>query len=150
METRIKDLLTKIKYPEDKFSSFSSAVFEKIVVIESKNTWNIYIKNDTNMNYDDISTFLECLNTYVGNKYKYNLFIKVKEEDLSLYQDYFSKILVLINHNNLYFNMFCDRLVRVDDSFFIEVYNKSEEITLKRKLDTICKHFKNFGFTNLY
>ena len=149
METRIKDLLTKIKFPEDRFSSFSSAVFEKIVVVESKNTWNIYIKNNTNFNYENISIFLECLNTFVNQKFKYNLFIKAENEDLSLYEDYYKQILILINNNNLYFNMFGDRLVRENDEFFIEVYNKSEEITIKRKIDTIKKHFKNYGFTTM-
>ena len=110
METRIRDLLKKINYPEDKFSHFSSAIFEKIVVVESKNTWNIYIKNNTNFLYDDISIFLERLNTFVGNKFKYNLFVKVDKEDLSLYEDYYKQILILINNNNLYYNMFCDRL----------------------------------------
>ena len=85
MEARIKDLLTKIKYPEEKFSCFENATFEKIVVVEDKNTWNIYIKNNTNFKYEDISIFLSCLSNYVNNKYKYNVFVKVENEDLSLY-----------------------------------------------------------------
>ena len=149
METRIKDLLTKIKFPEDRFSSFSSAIFEKIVVVESKNTWNIYIKNNTNFYYDDISIFLECLNTFVDKKFKYNLYIKAENEDLSLFEEYYKQILILINNNNLYYNMFCDRLVRENDDFFIEVYNKSEEITIKRKIETINNYFKNYGFKTL-
>ena len=146
MEARIKELLEKIKYPKEKFSCFENATFKKIVVEEEKNTWNIHIKNKTNFIYEDISVFLKCLNEYVSHKYKYNIFVKVEEEDLSLFEDYYKQILILINNNNLYYNMFCDRLIKEDDKFFVEVYNKSEEITLKRKLDTINKYFKNFGF----
>ncbi len=149
MEARIKDLLKKINYPEEKFSCFENATFEKIVVIEDKNTWNIHIKNNTNFRYEDISIFLECLSTFVNNKYKYKLYIKVDEENLSLYEDYYKQVLILINNNNLYYNMFCDRLVKEDNEYFVEVYNKSEEITLKRKIDSINKYFKRFGFTTL-
>ena len=79
MEARIKDLLTKIKYPEEKFSCFENATFEKIVVVEDKNTWNIYIKNNTNFKYDDISIFLSCLSNYVNNKYGKNYLQQFKE-----------------------------------------------------------------------
>ena len=146
MEARIKDLLIKIKYPEEKFSCFENATFEKIVVVEDKNTWNIYIKNNTNFKYEDISIFLSCLTTFVGNKFKYNVFVNAEKEDLSLFEEYYKNILILINNNNLYYNMFCDRLIKEDDNFFIEVYNKSEEITLKRKLEEINKYLKNYGF----
>ena len=149
MEARIKDLLKKINYPEEKFSCFEKATFEKIVVVEDKNTWNIHIKNDTNFCYEDISIFLECLTNFVNKKYKYKLYIKVDNEDLSLYEDYYKQILILINNNNLYYNMFCDRLIKEDDNYFIEVYNKSEEITLKRKIETINKYFKRYGFKTL-
>ena len=149
MEARIKDLLTKIKYPEEKFSCFENATFEKIVVVEDKNTWNIYIKNNTNFKYEDISIFLSCLSNYVNNKYKYNVFVKVDEEDLSLYENYYENVLILINSNNLYYNMFGDRLIKEEDKYFIEVYNKSEEITIKRKLQEINKYFKNYGFKTL-
>ena len=149
MEARIKDLLKKINYPDEKFSCFEKATFEKIVVVEDKNTWNIHIKNDTNFCYEDISIFLECLTNFVNKKYKYKLYIKVDNEDLSLYEDYYKQILILINNNNLYYNMFCDRLIKEDDNYFIEVYNKSEEITLKRKIETINKYFKRYGFKTL-
>ena len=50
MEARVKKLLEKIKLPEDKMVSFDNAILHKIVVVEDKNTWNIYIKNKTNFN----------------------------------------------------------------------------------------------------
>ena len=150
MEARIKDLLKKIKFPEDKFSCFENTTLKKIVVIEDKNTWNIYLKNNTNFEYEEISIFLRSLEDFVQNKYKYNLIIEAEKENLNLYEDYYKNILILINHNNLYYNMFCDRLIKDDeDNFLIEVYNKSEEITLKRRLKEITTHFKNFGFTTM-
>ena len=139
MEARIKNLLEKINYPKEKFSCFENAVLYKIVVEEKKNTWNIYVKNKTNFAYDDISSFLGCLNTFVGNKYKYKIFVDVDKEDITLYEDYFKNILILINNNNLFYNMFCDRLVKENEKYFIEVYNKSENITLSKKIEEIEK-----------
>ena len=149
MEARVKKLLEKIKLPEDKMVSFDNAILHKIVVVEDKNTWNIYIKNKTNFKYEALKTFLECLSNYVNRKYIYNLVVEVEEEDLSLYEDYFKNILVLINNNNLFFDMFSDRLVKENNDFYIEVYNKAEEITLNKKLECINKYFKSFGFNTL-
>ena len=149
MEARIENLLKKINYKEEYFSCFEYANIERIVVDEEENIWNIYIKNSTNFKYEALSAFLECLNTFVNKKYTYKIFVKVEKEDLSLLEDYYKQILILINNNNLYFNMFNDRLIKDGDEYFIEVYNKSEEITLNRKLDSINKHFENFGFSTL-
>ena len=148
MEARIKNLLEKIKFPEEKMFSFENATLSKIVVVEESNTWNIYLKNKTNFKYDDIKTFLTCLENYVNKKYTYNIFVEPLEEDLSLYEDYFKNILVLINNNNLFFDMFSDRLINENNDFYIEVYNKAEEITLNKKLECINKYFKKFGFNS--
>ena len=125
MEARIENLLKKINYKEEYFSCFCDASIEKIVVDEEENIWNIYIKNSTNFKYEALSAFLECLNIFVNKKYTYKIFVKVEKEDLSLLEDYYKQILILINNNNLYFNMFNDRLIKDGDEYFIEVYNKS-------------------------
>mgnify|MGYP005830580501 CR=1 FL=1 len=70
MEARIKDLLEKINYPKDRFSSFNNANIKKIIVEEDKNTWNIYLENDTNIKYDDLKIFLDSLTNYVKKKYR--------------------------------------------------------------------------------
>ena len=146
MEARIEKLLKKINYPEERYASFFDATFTKIIVNEESDTWDIYIKNKTNFKYEDIKQFLECLVNYVDDKYKYNITVEVEKEDLSLIEDYYKNILILINNNNLYYNMFKDRLVEEDDNYFIEVYNKSEEITISKKLACINKYFKSYGF----
>lgn len=125
MEARIEKLLKKINYPEDMISSFDNATLNKIVVVEDKDIWNIYIKNNTNFKYDELKMFLDRLGVYTNNKYKYNIFVEVDSEDLNLYEDYYKNILVLINNNNLYFDMFKDRLVRDENNYYIEVYNKA-------------------------
>ena len=149
MEARIKDLLEKINYPKDKFSSFNNAHIKKIIVEEDKNTWNIYLENTTNIKYEDLKLFLESLTNYVKKKYLYKITVLTKEEDLSLYEDYYKQILILINNNNLYYNMFCDRLIKENDDYYIEVYNKAEEVTLSKKLECLTNYFQDFGFKTM-
>lgn len=149
MEARIKSLLEKINYPKDKFSYFDNASIKKIIVQEEKNIWNIILNNPKNIKYEALNLFLECLNSYVKKKYTYKIVIDTEEEDLSLYEDYYKEILILINNNNLYYNMFSDRLVKDDNKYFIEVYNKAEEITLRKKLECINNYFTKFGFKTL-
>lgn len=149
MEARIEKLLKKIKYPEEMISSFDNAILNKIVVEEDKNIWNIHIKNNTNFNYNEIKIFLDKLGEYTNNKYKYNIEVEATSEDLNLYEDYFKNILILINNNNLFFDMFKDRLISEDNNYYIEVYNKAEEITLNKKIECIQKYFKNFGYETI-
>ncbi len=149
MEARIEKLLKKINYPDEYFSCFNNALLEKIIVIEDKNTWNIYIKNDTNFKYEAISTFLKCLEDFTLNKYTYNIVVKTEKEDLELFPEYFKQILILINNNSLFLDMFSDRLIRENNDFYIEIYNKAEELTLNKKLDCIKTRFKNFGFKTM-
>ena len=147
MDSKLKNLLDKILYPNDKYEVFKNSSLSKIKVLEDDNKWNIYLKNDTNFLYIDIKDFLAVIKSFTKNKYDINIKIKVDSEDLSLIEDYYQNILVLINNNNLYHDMFLDRLVRVENEYLIEVYNKNEELLINKKIDLINKYFKDFGFS---
>ena len=147
MDNKLKNLLDKILYPNDKYEVFKNSSLSKIKVLEDDNKWNIYLKNDTNFLYIDIKDFLAVIKEFTKNKYDIKIKIKVDSEDLSLIDDYYKNILILINNNNLYHDMFLDRLVRVEDEYLIEVYNKNEELLINKKIDLINKYFKDFGFS---
>ena len=149
MEARLEKLLKKIGYNEEMIPSFNKAKLDKIIVIEDKNTWNIHIKNKTNFKYIELKTFLDKLKEYTNNKYTYTLEIETENEDLALYEDYYKNILILINNNNLFFDMFKDRLIKEKNNYFIEVYNKAEELTLNKKIKCIQNYYKNFGYKTL-
>ena len=133
MSEKIKNLLDKINYPNSMYEDFNNTSINKIIVIDSKQQWDIYIKNNTNFKYNELKTFLDKLGEYTNNKYKYNIEVEAVSENLNLYEDYFKNILILINNNNLFFDMFKDRLINEDNNYYIEVYNKAEEITLNKK-----------------
>ena len=61
MSEKIKNLLDKINYPESMYEDFNNTSINKIVVIDSKKQWDIYIKNNTNFRYEAINCFLSCL-----------------------------------------------------------------------------------------
>jgi len=147
MDSRIKSLLTKIDFPSSLFDAFSNASIEKIVVFEDKNIWNIFIFNDKSFRFEVLDTFVKCLTKYVKGKYTYKVHVRVNEEDLSLIEDYYKNILVLSNNNNLYYDIFCDRLLMNDGNYFVEVYNKSEENLIRKKLEEINEWFASFGFS---
>ena len=149
MNEKIKNLLDKISFPKSMYDDFVNASIQKIVVVNSKNEWNIYIKNDTNFKYEVITSFLSCLKEYTKNSYIYNLFINVDSINYDLLNEYYKNILVLSNNNNFYYDLFCDRLQNIDDEYFIEVYNTSEIGILNRKLENINNYLKSYGFLEL-
>ncbi len=148
MDNKLENLLNKINLAPFYMEEFKEAKIEKIRVIESKNTWVIYLHNKTNFKYEAVNAFLEALENYVKGKYIYKLVIKVDNEDLSLIDNYYKNILILLNNNNFYFNMFSDRLINKDSSFFIEVYNKQESNTIGNIIDKINNYLDNFGFSS--
>ena len=146
MDKKIKDLLDKINYNSDNYKYFNDVKINKIVVSEDKNIWNIHLNCLNTIRFDILKEFIDKLSNYVNKKYKYELTIESNDEDLSLFDDYYKNILILINNHNLYFNMFGDRLIKEDSNYFIEVYNKVEHETIKSKLEEINSYFKKFGF----
>ena len=144
MDKRVEDLLNKIKFPSELYKEFNNASFNKIVV--NGDSWTIHIKNNTNFKYSTLDTFLKCLDSYVESKVKYILKIEVKEEDLSLFDEYYSKVLYLLNNNSLYYDMFHNRLLKENDNFSIEVYNKSEQLTILSKMDFINDFINSYGY----
>ncbi len=149
MNEKIKNLLDKISFPKSMYDDFVNASIQKIVVVNSKNEWNIYIKNDTNFKYEVITSFLSCLKEYTKNSYIYNLFINVDSINYDLLNEYYKNILVLSNNNNFYYDLFCDRLQNINDEYFIEVYNTSEINILNKKLESINNYLKSYGFLEL-
>ena len=146
MNKKLQDLLDKISFNKEYYDDFKSSKIDKIVVKEDSNTLDIYISCETNLRYVVIDSFVNSLNSYVKNKYIYNVFIKPNVINKNIIEDYYVNILKLLNHNNLYYNMFYNRLVNIDDDYFITVYNKNEESIVKSIMDKISFFYKQFGF----
>ena len=149
MSDKIKNLLDKINFPKSMYDDFNNTSISRIVVIDKEKQWDIYINNNTNFRYEVINCFISCLKEYTKNNYKYNLYINVNEIDYKLLNEYYKNILILTNNNNFYYNLFGDRLVNDNETYYIEVYNKSEIDILNNKLSFINESLKNYGFSEL-
>ena len=146
MDKKLNDLLDKLDFPSESKEYFNNCKIEKIVVKEEKQIWDINIKSDNIIPYNIIDSFTSSLSKCVNNKYKYLVTIITDDNNLDLVFDYYKNILILINNNNLYYDMFLDRLKKDNDTFYIEIYNSSEKNILSSKMDTINALFKRFGF----
>ncbi len=145
MDVGINKLLKEIKYDETKYEYFNYSKLEKIKVNKKENSWNIYISNPTNFLPDVLFSFMDCLNA-IFKDVKCLIEIKVENINHELINDYYLKILRELNHNNLFLNIFSDRLVRVENYYQIESYNKQEYNMINKELENINKMFNDFGF----
>lgn len=145
MDAKIIKLLDKINYDKDNYDYFSYSKLDKIIVSKNKNSWDIYLHNPTNFLPDVVFSLYDCLKIYL-KEFSFRLNIVVDEINYELINDYYFIILKEFNHNNLYFNIFSDRLVRTTDKYQIEVYNSQEYNLINKFIDNLNKKFKSFGF----
>ena len=142
MEARIEKLLKKINYPEDMISSFDNATLNKIVVVEDKDIWNIYIKNNTNFKYDELKMFLDRLGVYTNNKYKYNIFVEVDSEDLNLYEDYYINKMVNSTKDVITLEKIYNFLDNKEELFKL-LFNKDNEYRLMANIEVLKDNYNN-------
>ena len=147
MDQKLENLLNKINLSSFYLDEFKNASIKKIRVIETQNTWVIYLHNNKNIKYEALNEFIQKISSYVKGKYIYKLIIDVDEEDLSLLDNFYKNILIILNNNNFYYNMFSDRLINKDNTYYIEVYNKQEYNTINTIIDKINEYLSSFGFT---
>ena len=145
MNQKLKELLTKINFDPNNISYFEKASIERIIVHKEKNCWDIYLKNDTNIPFKILKEFLDDLSKCVKHQHSYELYLKTDFQDDSLIESYYCEILHLLS-NKLYYEVFCDRFLKQEDGYYIEVYNKSEENFINKELEEINSYFKKYGF----
>ena len=92
MNKKLQVLLDKISFNKEYYDDFKSSKIDKIVVKEDSNTFDIYISCDTNLRYVVIDSFVNSLNSYVKNKYIYNVFIKPNVMNKNIIEDYYVNI----------------------------------------------------------
>ena len=73
MNMKLKELLTKISFDEDKFNYFIDAKIDKILVHENSNVWNVYLSIKDSIPYEIVDLLNKKLSSYVENKYIYNI-----------------------------------------------------------------------------
>ena len=129
MDKKLEDLLNKIGFAKKNFKYFTSAKIDKIIVKEKRKVWDIYLKNDITIPYDIANQFILQLKNYIKNDY--NVYFICEKIDYDLITDYYENILKLCNNNNIYYDMFYNRLVKIENNYYIEIYNSVEQNLIK-------------------
>ena len=146
MDKKTAELLEKITFPNDKIHFFNDVKIDKIIVQDEKKKWDIYFKSKQNIPYLILEELLDYIAKFVKNNYVYQVFVEAQEEDLTLFADYYNQALIIANNNNVYHDMFHDRLRLENAEYFVEVYNKSEEQMLNKKLTLMNKLLNKYGY----
>ena len=146
MEQKIKILLDKLNIGEEYFQYFCDASITKIKVNSKKNSWNVFIKINK-MIPVDVYQQLE------NNKMKLNdqassieLVFEVEEQDLSLYQEYFSKYLIFELEELEVKDLYKDSLQVIDNQLSFVVSNEIEKEKIEKCFPKIEKFYKKIGY----
>ncbi|MBR3490295.1 MAG: hypothetical protein IKH36_02275, partial [Bacilli bacterium] len=147
MDNKIKLFLEKINLDQKYYDHFSDAKILKIKSSKDKLNWNFiiatkdYIPVEVLKEIDkNISKGFPDLNTVT-----YTI-VPEKENDL-LIDEYYTYVISNIGLSKAILQLFIDKKISsTTDGLFIEVDNKSQENTIKNKLEDIENKYRQIGF----
>ena len=125
MDDKLKLILTKINLDEKYFSEFNNTELEKVIIYKKVDEVKIILHNQSNFSVDLYKSLINCFSSYFDKKVILEL--KVSDTNFDLIYDYYRMIIEDISFEKVTATLFIDRLVRKEDSFFVELYNKAEE-----------------------
>ena len=140
MDSKTKELLETIKFPEDDFSSFFHTTLKKVKVSHDK--MHIILSNDVPYKLDVYERLHKALEDFFQTECL--LEVKTDKEDLSNLRDYYNKITI-----NSEITFIKDRLKNNYNSYYIELNNQSEEHQCSDEIKRINKELTFVGFRPL-
>ena len=146
MDEKIKILLDKISYSEDKYSYFSHAKLSKIVVNKNKSTWVIYIENDDYFPLDVVEELEEKINLLDPSTDNFKIVYNIKNKDNSYLVNYYPYLLKILKNDLVVLEIYKECLKYENDKLILVVSNTIEESKLDGCLEKIEKFFKKFGY----
>ena len=149
MKEDIKKLLEKLDIDNKYFEELSNATIEKVLLNKKRNTVCLYLNNDTNITIDLYNEIVIKLKDFFNSE-RVLLFINPKKVNLDYFNDYFKLSIAIINKKNPIINIFSDRLIDKDHSYYVEVLNKAEEKQVNNFLKDLNTYLNMFGYnTNI-
>ena len=146
MDEKIKILLDKIGYSNDKYSCFSHAKLSKIVVSKNKSTWAIYIENDNYFDLDTLEELEEKISLLDPNTENFTIIYDIKNKEDSYLLNYYPYLLKLLKNDLVVLEIYKDCLKYEDNKLLFVVSNTIEESKVDGCMDKIEKFFKKFGY----
>lgn len=144
MHDKLKLLLEQIQIPKDFYVYFKDGNLDKILGNKNKDKYTFHISLDKVLPLDVYLIFLDLLQKKY-NSYEVKLDINYLNQNINI-DEYFNHIIkkyieespILSELPNCY-KGYCD------ETIYLELNNKSENLKFKQIKDKIVKDFKNFG-----
>ena len=147
MDNKLKLFLEKINLNQKYYDSFSGGKILKIKSSKDKLNWNFIIQTKDYLSVE----VLKEIDKNISNGFPeltsvtYTI-VPEKENDL-LIDEYYTYVISNIGLSKAVLQLFVDKKINfTTDGLFIEVDNKSQETTIKNKLEDIENKYKQIGF----
>ena len=147
MQDKLEKLLRQINVIKDNFVYYNDGMLEKVKIIDNLKLWEVIIKLDSNL---PLLVYLELENN-IRNTFNKIEVIKVRinasSKNYDFLEEYFNYLIKVIAKNNVSYNTFLNREIKLDnDIFTIEVYNDVEVNKLNKYKDYIVERLNLFGY----
>ena len=147
MQDKLEKLLRQINVIKDNFVYYNGGILEKVKIVDNLKLWEVIIKLDSNL---PLLVYLELENN-IRNTFNKIEVIKVRinasSRNYDFLEEYFNYLIKVIAKNNVSYNTFLNREIKLDnDIFTIEVYNDVEVNKLNKYKDYIVERLNLFGY----
>ncbi len=146
MDKEIKNLLEKLKIDLKYYGEFDNATVVKVAINKKYNVVSLYLNTESNLSIELYEELEKSLNIFF-NSDRSLVFINPKNRNLDCFNSYFNKAFKILEKNNPIINIFSDRLVRVEDNYYVEVLNKAEQKQIGLFLKDINSYINMYGYS---
>ena len=147
MDSKLKLFLDKICLDQKYFDSFSDAKILKIKSSKDKLNWNFIIQTKGYLPVEVLKEIDKNISKWFPELKTVTYTIVPEKENNLLIDEYYSYVISNIGLSKAVLQLFVDKKISyTTDGLFIEVDNKSQENTIKNKLEDIENKYRQIGF----
>ena len=146
MDKEIKNLLEKLDIDLKHYSEFNNASINKVAINKKYNVISLYLNTESNLSIELYEELEQSLTNFF-NSDRSLVFVSPQNKNMDYFNNYFNKAFKILEKNNPIINIFSDRLVRVEDDYYVEVLNKAEQKQINTFLKDINKYLNMYGYS---
>ena len=147
MDSKLKLFLEKINLNQKYFDSFSGGKILKIKSSKDKLNWNFIIGTKDYLSVEILKEIDKNISKGFPELNSVTYTIIPEKENKLLIDEYYTYVISNIGLSKAILQLFVDKKINfTTDGLFIEVDNKSQETTIKNKLEDIENKYKQIGF----
>ncbi len=146
MEEKLKLLLDRIDFDNDKYKFFSSAKLSRIVVSPKNSSWTIFIDNEDYIPFNVVEELDKKIGNIDKNIDTFNVIYNILNKDNNYLLNYFPYLLKLLKKDLIITQIYSDCLKVEDNKLVLVVSNAIEEEKLSSCISKINKFYKRFGY----